>query len=307
MGVELAPDEVAFRCNLVTVARRRHDGRLRRRPRHERAEPPDRRRARRARSAAGATACASTRASSTATCASCRPTWPTPSACRRTTSPGSRRCCPPGPAAAKLIALDGRVEAGRGARRCRGRLGRDADLAVGPGRPPAAPRLRRRGTASRAGCRRRSTSSAGSACSPGIEVRRRARARPPGSTTTTSRSATPRCASLADRDFFLLHVEATDEAGHQGAIDEKVASLERWDADVIGPLVDALDGRAVPRPAAARPRDAVRAAHPHVRPGAVPACSTPNATGAGGAYTERGGRRLRRWSPRTRLMARLLA
>jgi 2,3-bisphosphoglycerate-independent phosphoglycerate mutase len=48
--------------------------------------------------------------------------------------------------------------------------------------------------------------------------------------------------SLADRDLFLLHVEATDEAGHQGAIDEKVASLERWDADVIGPLVDALDG-----------------------------------------------------------------
>ncbi|HEY7106217.1 MAG TPA: phosphoglycerate mutase, partial [Acidimicrobiia bacterium] len=47
-------------------------------------------------------------------------------------------------------------------------------------------------------------------------------------------------ASLADRDLFLLHVEATDEAGHQGAIDEKVASLERWDADIIGPLVDAL-------------------------------------------------------------------
>jgi 2,3-bisphosphoglycerate-independent phosphoglycerate mutase len=47
-------------------------------------------------------------------------------------------------------------------------------------------------------------------------------------------------ASLADRDFFLLHVEATDEAGHQGAVDEKVASLERWDADIIGPLVEAL-------------------------------------------------------------------
>ncbi len=47
-------------------------------------------------------------------------------------------------------------------------------------------------------------------------------------------------ASLDDRDFFLLHVEATDEAGHQGAIDEKVASLERWDADIIGPMVDAL-------------------------------------------------------------------
>jgi len=48
--------------------------------------------------------------------------------------------------------------------------------------------------------------------------------------------------SLSDRDLFLLHVEATDEAGHQGAVGEKVTSLERWDAEVIGPLVDALDG-----------------------------------------------------------------
>jgi 2,3-bisphosphoglycerate-independent phosphoglycerate mutase len=47
-------------------------------------------------------------------------------------------------------------------------------------------------------------------------------------------------ASLADRDLFLLHVEATDEAGHQGAIDEKITSLERWDSDIIGPLVDGL-------------------------------------------------------------------
>ncbi|HEY8216526.1 MAG TPA: cofactor-independent phosphoglycerate mutase [Acidimicrobiia bacterium] len=48
--------------------------------------------------------------------------------------------------------------------------------------------------------------------------------------------------SLDSRDFFLLHVEATDEAGHQGAVDEKVRSLERWDADIIGPLVAALAG-----------------------------------------------------------------
>ena len=48
--------------------------------------------------------------------------------------------------------------------------------------------------------------------------------------------------SLADRDLFLLHVEATDEAGHQGAVHEKVVALERWDAEIIGPLVDALDG-----------------------------------------------------------------
>ncbi|MGZ6944664.1 MAG: 2,3-bisphosphoglycerate-independent phosphoglycerate mutase [Acidimicrobiia bacterium] len=48
--------------------------------------------------------------------------------------------------------------------------------------------------------------------------------------------------SLEDRDFFLLHVEATDEAGHQQNADEKVAALEAWDRDIIGPLLDALPG-----------------------------------------------------------------
>ena len=47
-------------------------------------------------------------------------------------------------------------------------------------------------------------------------------------------------ASLTDRDFFLLHVEATDEAGHQGDVQAKVDALEAWDRDVIGPLLDAL-------------------------------------------------------------------
>lgn len=46
--------------------------------------------------------------------------------------------------------------------------------------------------------------------------------------------------SLGDRDFFLLHVEATDEAGHQQDAAEKVAALEAWDRDIIGPLLDAL-------------------------------------------------------------------
>jgi 2,3-bisphosphoglycerate-independent phosphoglycerate mutase len=52
--------------------------------------------------------------------------------------------------------------------------------------------------------------------------------------------------SLADRDLFVLHVEATDEAGHQGLPDVKVDALERWDADVIGPIVDALDAGSEP-------------------------------------------------------------
>jgi 2,3-bisphosphoglycerate-independent phosphoglycerate mutase len=47
--------------------------------------------------------------------------------------------------------------------------------------------------------------------------------------------------SLRDCDLFVLHVEATDEAGHQGRADIKVDALERWDRDVIGPVVDALD------------------------------------------------------------------
>jgi 2,3-bisphosphoglycerate-independent phosphoglycerate mutase len=46
--------------------------------------------------------------------------------------------------------------------------------------------------------------------------------------------------SLDDRDLFVLHIEATDEAGHQGRSDIKVDALERWDADVIGPILDAL-------------------------------------------------------------------
>ncbi|MEZ5170766.1 MAG: cofactor-independent phosphoglycerate mutase [Acidimicrobiia bacterium] len=50
-------------------------------------------------------------------------------------------------------------------------------------------------------------------------------------------------AGLEHHDFFLLHVEATDEAGHQGLVDEKVSALERWDADIVGPLCEALAER----------------------------------------------------------------
>jgi 2,3-bisphosphoglycerate-independent phosphoglycerate mutase len=52
--------------------------------------------------------------------------------------------------------------------------------------------------------------------------------------------------SLEDRDLFVLHVEATDEAGHQGRADIKVDALERWDADIIGPVVRALDASGEP-------------------------------------------------------------
>jgi 2,3-bisphosphoglycerate-independent phosphoglycerate mutase len=52
--------------------------------------------------------------------------------------------------------------------------------------------------------------------------------------------------SLDDRDLFVVHIEATDEAGHQGRSDIKVDALERWDTDVIGPVLDALDAGSEP-------------------------------------------------------------
>lgn len=94
-------------------------------------------------------------------------------------------------------------------------------------------------------------------------------------------------ASLRDQDFFLLHVEATDEAGHQGAVDEKVASLERWDADIIGPLVNALAGepfRLLLLPDHATPC----AARTHTSDPVPYLLYGTDLEGAGGEYTERG-------------------
>jgi 2,3-bisphosphoglycerate-independent phosphoglycerate mutase len=93
--------------------------------------------------------------------------------------------------------------------------------------------------------------------------------------------------SLADRDLFLLHVEATDEAGHQGAVHEKVVALERWDAEIIGPLVDALDGehyRVLLMPDHATPC----AARTHTSAPVPYLLFDSEQPGPGGAYTERG-------------------
>ena len=45
-------------------------------------------------------------------------------------------------------------------------------------------------------------------------------------------------ASLKDNDFVFVHVEATDEAGHNGDAKAKVEAVERFDADVVGPVLD---------------------------------------------------------------------
>src|SRR5262245_568031 len=47
-------------------------------------------------------------------------------------------------------------------------------------------------------------------------------------------------AALKDHDLVCVHVEAPDEASHEGRADEKVKALEEIDRHVVGPLLEAL-------------------------------------------------------------------
>ncbi len=47
-------------------------------------------------------------------------------------------------------------------------------------------------------------------------------------------------------DFAFLHVEAPDEAGHRGDPLEKVEAIERFDEQVVGPLLKGLERRGEP-------------------------------------------------------------
>ncbi len=49
-------------------------------------------------------------------------------------------------------------------------------------------------------------------------------------------------AALKDHDLVCVHVEAPDEASHEGRTDEKVRALEQIDRHIVGPLLDALAG-----------------------------------------------------------------
>jgi len=40
--------------------------------------------------------------------------------------------------------------------------------------------------------------------------------------------------SLSDHDLAVMHIEAPDEMGHRGSIDDKIKSIELIDSDVIG-------------------------------------------------------------------------
>ena len=76
--------------------------------------------------------------------------------------------------------------------------------------------------------------------------------------------------SLAHRDFLLLHIEAPDEAGHMGRADLKREAIERIDELIIGPLLARLAGaRRLPPAADARPCDAVQTEDTLERAGAL--------------------------------------
>lgn len=48
--------------------------------------------------------------------------------------------------------------------------------------------------------------------------------------------------SLKKRDFVYIHIESTDEAGHEGSIEHKVQAIEDIDKRVIGRVLDKLEG-----------------------------------------------------------------
>jgi 2,3-bisphosphoglycerate-independent phosphoglycerate mutase len=48
-------------------------------------------------------------------------------------------------------------------------------------------------------------------------------------------------AALADHDLVCVHVEAPDEASHEGRAAAKVEALERIDQDIVGPLLETLE------------------------------------------------------------------
>jgi 2,3-bisphosphoglycerate-independent phosphoglycerate mutase len=49
--------------------------------------------------------------------------------------------------------------------------------------------------------------------------------------------------SLEDHDLACIHIEATDEAGHEGNVQQKIASLEKIDTDIVEPVLHHLGSR----------------------------------------------------------------
>lgn len=46
--------------------------------------------------------------------------------------------------------------------------------------------------------------------------------------------------ALRRLDFVYLHVEAPDEAGHEGDLEQKVRAIELFDSQIVGPMIEGL-------------------------------------------------------------------
>jgi len=46
--------------------------------------------------------------------------------------------------------------------------------------------------------------------------------------------------ALKHQDFVFVHLEAPDEAGHQGRLDHKIQAIEDFDKKIVGPIINSL-------------------------------------------------------------------
>ena len=52
--------------------------------------------------------------------------------------------------------------------------------------------------------------------------------------------------ALKTLDYVYIHVEAPDESGHQGSLEDKITSIEKIDSDIVGPVLDYLKSTGEP-------------------------------------------------------------
>ena len=227
--------------------------------------------------------------------------WADVDAPRRTTSPTSRSCWPTGPAAAKRPGAHGREPRRR----------RESGLAAnqiwlwGQGFQPQMPSF-----AARTGC------DAGLVTAVDL-------VRGLGVLTDIAVVEVPGATGWFDNDYegkrdaalralatgptcSSIHVEATDEAGHAGDVDEKIKALEAWDRRILAGLVEGLDAmgpwRLLLLPDHATPRASCKT---HTTDSG-PYLLVDSAADGPGRHLHRARRRRRRRRPGHELMGRLV-
>lgn len=93
---------------------------------------------------------------------------------------------------------------------------------------------------------------------------------------------------LDAEDFVYVHVEAPDEASHMGDIREKVLALERFDAEVVGPVAESLDAGGESRLLVCPDHPTLISTRTHdASPVPYAACGTGISPGGANAFTEK--------------------